>query len=114
MRIPKRSPVSLIFFLIYISEVFDKVAESNQVIIFLSFIDDLVFIAFGYLNKELAKILGDVGRCNAVTYNIAKKKAMLFSKSYCLQLNKQMVEVTIKIRVKNIEFNNKATQWLGI
>lgn len=30
------------------------------------------------------------------------------------QLNKQIVEVTIKIEAKNIKFNKKAIRWLGI
>ena len=49
-----------------------------------------------------------------VTYDIAKTEAMLFFKSYCQQLNKQIAEINIKIRAKNIQFNKEATWWLEI
>ena len=110
--IPQGSPVSPILFLIYISGVFDKVAESNPEVRSLSFVDDLGFIASGYLVKRLAKTLGGVAKvvlewekCNAVTYDIAKKEAVLFSKSH---------RQRIKIGAENIQFNKKATRWLGI
>lgn len=87
--IPQGSPVSPIIFLVYISGVFEKVSVSHPAISALSFVDDLGFIASGYLVKELAKTLGQVatvvldwGKSNAVTYDIAKTEAVLFSKSH--------------------------------
>ena len=87
----------------------------------LSFVDDLGFIIYGYSVKRLAKALEGVakvvlewGECNAVTYDIAKIEAVLFSKSYRQRLNKQIIEVIINIGAENIQFIKKATRWLGI
>ena len=119
--IPQGSPVSPILFLVYISGVFEKVTESCPAIISLSFVDDLGFIASGHSVKELAKILGRVativlewGKQNAVTYDIAKTEAVLFSKSHRQRLNKQIAEVDLKIGTEKIKFNKEATRWLGI
>ena len=49
-----------------------------------------------------------------VTYDIAKIKAVLFSKSHHQQLDKQIAEVNIKIGAENIQFNKETTRWLGI
>lgn len=108
-------------FLIYISRVFDRVTEFHPGITSLSHVDDVGFIASGNLVKELAKTLGQVakvvlkwGQSNAVTYDIAKTKAVLFSKSRCQRLNKQIAEVQIKIGAEKIKSNKEATRWLGI
>ncbi len=73
-EIPQGSPVSFIFFLIYISGVFSKVSETSSLITSLSFIDDLGFIASGSSVTELVKILEKAaqtvlewGTLNAVT-----------------------------------------------
>lgn len=42
-EIPEGSPVLPIWFLIYISGVFDKVLETNSLVTYLSFVDDLGF-----------------------------------------------------------------------
>lgn len=119
--IPQGSPVSPILFLIYINGVFEKVTESCPAITSLSFVDDLSFIASGHSVKELAKILGQVaavvldwGKSNAVTYDVAKTEAVLFSKAHRQRLNKQITGVHIKIEAEKIKFNKEATQWLGI
>ena len=110
-----------IFFLIYINRVFDKVAESNSEVTSLFFVDDMGFIASGYLVKGLAKALKKVAKvvlewetCNAVIYDITKTEAVFFSKSHCQQLNQQIAEINIKIEAENIQFNKKAIWWLGI
>lgn len=43
------------FFLIYISEVFNKLAETSSLVISLFIIDDLSFIALGSLIKMIVK-----------------------------------------------------------
>lgn len=45
---------------------------------------------------------------NLVTYNMSKTEAILFSKSHCLQLNKQLQKAKIKIENKKFLFNKKA------
>lgn len=47
--------VSPIFFLIYISKIFNKVLKTSFLIIFLLFIDDLSFIALSSSVKEILK-----------------------------------------------------------
>lgn len=113
-RILQRSPVSSILFLIYISRVFEQIIESYLGISYLLFIDDVGFIAFRCLVKELTNILGQLakvilewGKSNAVIYDIAKTKVVLFSKSHCQRLNKQINVVHIKIRAEKIKFNKE-------
>lgn len=100
----------------YISRVFEKVTESCPAITSLLFVDALGFIASGHSVKELAKILGQVatvvlnsGKYNAVTYDLAKTEAVLFSKSHRQRLNKQIAEVNFKIGTEKIKFNKEAT-----
>lgn len=87
----------------------------------LLFVDDLGLIISGHSVKELAKTLGQVvttvldwRKSNAVTYNIAKTEAFLFSKTHRQRLNRQIAEVNIKIGPDKIKFNKDATRWLGI
>ena len=119
--IPQGSPVSPILFLIYISGIFDSVSKTSPNIMSLSFVDDLGFIASGYSVKEIAKALEKVaqtvikwGNSNAVTYDIAKTEAAMFSKSHRQRLNKQIAKTDIKIGAESINFNKEATRWLGI
>ena len=53
-------PVSPVLFLIYISGVFDAVAENNPGVTSLSFVDDLGFIVSGTSVKEISQTLGTV------------------------------------------------------
>ncbi len=105
--IPQGSPVSPILFLIYISGVFDKVSEASPLFTSLSFVDDLGFIAYGSSVKEEVKLFENVakavlewGRLNAVTYDVSKTEAVLFSKSHLQWLNKQLREAKIGIGAK--------------
>lgn len=88
-KIPQGSPVSPIFFLIYISGVFTKISKISPIVISLFFVDDLDFIISGSSIKEIVRALLIVakeviewGRQNAVTYDTAKIKAVFFSKSH--------------------------------
>lgn len=67
----------------------EKITESCLAIMLLFFIDNLVFITFRHLIKELAKIFGQIAaiildweKFNAVIYNVAKTKAVFFSKAH--------------------------------
>lgn len=83
--------------------------------------NDFNFIILRYLVKKLAKTFEQVAKVvleqrksNAVIYDIAKTKVVFFSKVYCQWLNKQITIIWIKIGAKKIKFNKKATQWLRI
>ena len=54
-RICQDSPILSIFFLIYISNVFNKVSEKSSLVTSLSFIIDLGFVASGSSVKEVVK-----------------------------------------------------------
>lgn len=78
--------------------------------------DDLGFIASWYSVKKLAKILGQVamvvlnwGKSNAISYDLAEKEAVLFFKSHWQRLNKQIAKVDLKIGTEKIKFNKEAT-----
>lgn len=81
--------MSPIFFLIYISRVFNKVAETSLLVILLSFVDDLSFIALGSSIKEIVKALEKIaieviawGMLNVVIYYISKTETVLFFRFY--------------------------------
>ena len=119
--IPQGSPVSPILFLIYISGVFNKISETSPWVTSLSFVDDLGFIASGSSVKEIvgslekfAKEVIEWGKQNAVTYDISKTEAVLFSKSHRQRLSKQLREAKIEVRTEQISFNKEATRWLGV
>ena len=119
--IPRGSPVLPILFLIYISDVFNKVSEKTPLVTSLSFVDDLGFIVSGSLVKEVVKTLENIakavldwGRLNAVTYDISKTEAGFFLKSHRQRLNKQLRESKIKVGDEKIPFNKEAMQWLGV
>lgn len=85
----QNSLVLPIFILIYISRVFNKVSETSVLVIFLSFVNDLEFIALSSSIKKIVKTLDKVakticqlGTLNEVTYNISKTETVLFSKLY--------------------------------
>ena len=54
------------------------------------------------------------GRRNAVTYDTAKTKLVLFSRARQRRLNQHLRETTVLVGGKRIEFNKEATRWLGI
>lgn len=114
-RIPQRSPVSPILFLIYINEVFEQVEKELPGIVVLSFVDDLGFIAFEVSVKEIAKTLEKVGKIvfeweekNAVTYDMATIKLVLFFHARQRHLNQQLQETTVLIGEEKVQFNKEA------
>lgn len=120
-EIPQCFPVLPILFLIYFSEIFEKLFETSPSIVFLSFVDGLRFVVRRNLVKEIVKALEKIaqtvvklGLLNTVLYNMRKTEAILFLKSYQQQLNKQLWETEIKVGNKKISFNKEATQQLEI
>lgn len=88
-RISYSFSILLILFLIHISGVFNKVAETSLLVTSLLFTDDLSFIASGRLVKEIIKTLEKVSKeviewekLNLVTYNTSNIEIVLFFKSY--------------------------------
>ena len=86
--IPQGLPVSPILFLIYISGVFLEMESRLPQVTCLSFMDDLGFLAAGNSAIDIKKTLEKAGKFflnwgmrNAVTYDIGKTEAMLFSKA---------------------------------
>ena len=109
--------MSLIFFFIYISRVFNKVSETSSLVISLSFIDDLGFIVSGNSVKKIVKTFEKFAKdvikwekLNVVIYNMSKIEIVLFSKSHWQRLNKQLRKAKIKIKSEKILFNKEITQ----
>lgn len=114
--IPQKLPLLPIFFLIYISRLFDEVEENNSEVTFL-LLEDLGFIAFGTLVTEIFQVLDIVastvlhwGSINVIIYDTSKTEAMPFFRSHCQKLNKQLREADIKVGNKKIKFSKEAKQ----
>lgn len=119
--IPKGSPASPILFLIYISGVFDAVIVASAQVTSVSFIDDLGFLASGNSIKEVATSLEKTGEAvlrwglsNAVTYDIGKTEAILFSKARNRKTAEEITSSRLVFGGQEVKFNDKATRWLGI
>ena len=119
--IPQGSPVSPILFLIYISGVFFQVESRLPQISCLSFIDDLGFLVAGHSVLEIKKSLEKAEKMAlnwaagyAVTYDISKTEAILFSKAQNQKLTKQLSTIPLRVGDQTIFFNKKATRWLGM
>ena len=83
--------------------------------------DDLGFLAAGNSVVEIKKILEKAGKItlnwgsrNAVTYDIGKTEAMLFSKARKQKLLEQLTATELRFGGQTVRFNQEATRWLGI
>ena len=119
--IPQGSPVSPILFLIYISGVFSQIESRLPQVTCLSFMDDLGFLTAGHSVWEITKTLEEAGKIaldwgenNAVTYDISKTEAILFSKARNQKLTKQLSETELRFGDQVISFSREATRWLGM
>lgn len=120
-KYPEGSPASTILFLIYISGVFLEIESRLPQVICLSFMDDLEFLAAGKSVIEIKEALEKAGQItlewgtrNAVTYDISKTEAMLFSKARKQKLLEQLKAIQLRFGGQTIKFNQEATQWLGM
>lgn len=119
--IPQGSTVSPIFFLICISGVFLEIEKQVPDITCLSFMDDFRFLVASKSMLEIKKSLEKAGKItldwgtrNAVTYDISKTEAILFSKARNQKLVKQLTDTQLEFGDQIIRFNQKATRWLGM
>ncbi len=88
---------------------------------YLLFMDDLEFLAGGNSVIEIKKMLEKAGKIaldwgtrNAVTYDIGKTEAVLFSKARKQRLLEQLTIIELRFGDQIVKFNQEATRWLGI
>ena len=119
--IPQGSSVSPILFLIYLSGMFTEVEEAAPGITSLSFVDDLGFIVEGGSAAEIVTTLETVSKAviqwgleNAVSYDVDKTEAVLFTKAKAINRRRMIRGFKVKIEFKKIFFNEDATRWLGV
>ena len=96
--IPQGLPVSPILFFIYISRVFDAVSAILPNITSVSFMYNLGFLASGNLVWEVAISLEKTretmlswGLDNAVSYDMAKTEAILFTKAWSKKAKEEIL-----------------------
>lgn len=116
IRIPQRSPVSPVLFLIYMSRVFLEIETQLPQVTRLLFIDNLGFLVAGNSVIKIKKILDKVGKIifnlgmyNAIIYNINNIKALLFFKSRKQKMLEQLTAIQLRFGGQFIRFNQKAT-----
>lgn len=83
--------------------------------------DDLGFLASGDSIQEVAISLEKTGEAvlrwelaNAVTFNIAKTEAILFSRARSKKVREEITNARLVLGGQEVKFNNTATRWLGI
>lgn len=54
------------------------------------------------------------GLSNAVTYDIAKTEAILFSQTRSKRIKDEISAIRLIIGEQDVRFNNRATRWLGV
>ncbi len=115
--IPQGLLMSFILLLIYISGVFNKVSGTNFSVTFMSFEDDLRFIASGSLIKKLVNILEKVTQTilewrmlNTLAYHTTKTEVVLFSKLHRQSWNNELQKAKVQVGNKKISMHKKATR----
>lgn len=108
-EITQGSTILPILFLIYISQVFDRMTKTYPLVISLSFVGNLEYLASDTLVKNIAQSLEKVAKMaldwsmrNVIIYNTSKTEIMLFFKSCRQQLIKQIQDTKMKIDSKKI------------
>ena len=98
--------------MIYINGVFLEIESRLPQFTCLSFMDDLGFLTAGNSVMEIKKIQEKAGKItidwrayNAITYNISKTKAMLFSKARKQKLLEQLTATWLRFSGQTIRFN---------
>ena len=83
--------------------------------------DALAFLASGNSIHELATSLGKTGETvlrwglsNAVTYDIAKTEAILFSRARDKKAKEEIAATKLVFGEQEVKFNDIATRWLGV
>lgn len=91
-----------------INGVFDAVTITSPETVSLSFMDDLGFLVSGNSVTSLVKTGEAVlkwGLSNAVTYDIAKTEAMLFSKARGKRVKKDIAAIRLVFGEQELKFN---------
>jgi hypothetical protein len=117
--VPQGSPGSPILFVIYISELFEKMEGSVEGTLPLSFVDDMACMVEG---DDVTQCIQRMQRCasrarrwaedNAVEFDIGNTEGILFSK----KRNNQRSNIKLKIGIgeNRIAFDENPTRWLGV
>lgn len=64
--------------------------------------------------KKISETVLSWGPSNAVTYDIVKTKAILFSKACGRKAKGEVANTKLVFREQKVKFNNKTTRWLRV
>lgn len=121
IKISQESFVSLILFLIYLSEMFIEVKKTTSEIISLFFVNDLRFIVEEEFATEIAITLKTMNEAvirwnlkNVINYDVNKTKTVLFIKVKVINRRRMIRSFKFRIKVKTMFFNEKTIKWLRV
>jgi len=113
--IPQGSPAAPIFFVTYLSGIFDEVKEAVPGIRGLSFVDDISWWAEGRDDEVVAANLVAAATAaikwaveNGVAFDHSKTEAILFHR------NRSTPSATVKVGGESVPFSKEAMRWLGV